>query len=136
MLGLTKENNLDFSDHISNTFKTGNQKLNASFRVSASANSSKCCLLIIFLLNLTSFTVPLFLDVLQSKKYVESQQNTKTLLAFNSSYQLSYKEHLDLTNEISPYQLCLNPKTTDVHKCLDQLSLGIINDVPIVSKCG
>ena len=70
------------------------------------------------------------------KKYVESQQNTKTLLAFNSSYQLSYKEHLDLTNEISPYQLCLNPKTTDVHKCLDQLSLGIINDVPIVSKCG
>ena len=78
MLGLTKENNLDFSDHISNTFKTGNQKLNASFRVSASTNSSKCRLLIISLLNLTSFTVPLFLDVLQSKKYGESQQNTKT----------------------------------------------------------
>ena len=48
MLGLTKENNFDLSDHISNTFKTGNQKLTALFQVSAGMNSNKCSLLIIF----------------------------------------------------------------------------------------
>ena len=48
MLGLTKENNFDLNDHIFNTFKTGNQKLTALFRVSAGMNSVKCSLLIIF----------------------------------------------------------------------------------------
>ena len=33
ILGLTMDNDLDFSDHISNTRKTANQKLNALFRV-------------------------------------------------------------------------------------------------------
>ena len=33
-LGLTVDNNLDFSDRISNICKTANQKLNALFRVS------------------------------------------------------------------------------------------------------
>ena len=84
MLGLTKENNFDLNDHIFNTFKTGNQKLTALFRVSAGMNSVKCSLLIIFLLNLTSVTVPLFLDVLQSKKCPEkSQLNTKSFFTFN-----------------------------------------------------
>ena len=46
MLGLTIDNNLDFSDHISNICKTANQKLNALFRVSVNANSDKCTLLI------------------------------------------------------------------------------------------
>ena len=46
ILGLTINNNLDFSDHISNICKTTNQKLNALFRVSANMNSDKCTLLI------------------------------------------------------------------------------------------
>ena len=33
IIGLTIDNNLDFSDHISNICKTENQKLNALFRV-------------------------------------------------------------------------------------------------------
>ena len=44
--GLTKDNNLDFSDYISNICKTANQKLNVLFRVSANTNSNKCTLLI------------------------------------------------------------------------------------------
>ena len=47
ILGLTIDNNLDFSDYISNICNTANQKLNASFRVSANVNSDKCSLLII-----------------------------------------------------------------------------------------
>ena len=35
MLGLIIDNNLDFSDHISNIYKAANQKLNALFRASA-----------------------------------------------------------------------------------------------------
>ena len=35
ILGLTKDNNLDFSNHISNICKTANQKLNALFTVLA-----------------------------------------------------------------------------------------------------
>ena len=46
MLGLTTDNNLDFSDHISNICKTANQKLNGLFRISANMNSNKCTLLI------------------------------------------------------------------------------------------
>ena len=42
----TTDNNLNFSDHISNICKTSNQKLNALFRVSANVNSYKCILLI------------------------------------------------------------------------------------------
>ena len=45
-LRLTIDNNLDFNDHISNIFKTANQKLNILFTVSANMNSDKCSLLI------------------------------------------------------------------------------------------
>ena len=41
---LTIENNLDFSDHISNICKTANQKLNVLLRVSAHVNPDKCTL--------------------------------------------------------------------------------------------
>ena len=43
-LGLTIDNNLDFSDHISNICKTANQKLNVLLRVSANVNPDKCTL--------------------------------------------------------------------------------------------
>ena len=43
-LGLTIDNNLDFSDHISNICKTANQKLNVLLRVSAHVNPDKCTL--------------------------------------------------------------------------------------------
>ena len=46
MLGLTRDNDLDFSDQISNICKTANQKLNALCRISAHMNSDKCTLLI------------------------------------------------------------------------------------------
>ena len=46
ILGLTIDNSLDFSDHISNTCKTANEKLNALFRVLGSMNPDKCSLLI------------------------------------------------------------------------------------------
>ena len=42
--GLTIDNNLDFSDHISNICKTANQKLNVLLRVSAHVNPDKCTL--------------------------------------------------------------------------------------------
>ena len=45
-LEITKDNNLDFSDHMYNIRKTANQKLNAIFRVSARMNADKCSLLI------------------------------------------------------------------------------------------
>ena len=59
ILGLTIDNNLGFSDHISNTCKTTNENLNALFRVSANLNAHKCSLLIL-LFNLTSINVRLF----------------------------------------------------------------------------
>ena len=44
MLGLTIDNNLDFSDHMSNICKTANQRQNALFRVSFNMNSDECTL--------------------------------------------------------------------------------------------
>ena len=46
ILGLTIDNNLDFSDRIYNIYKTAYQKLNVLFKVSANMNSDKCSLLI------------------------------------------------------------------------------------------
>lgn len=45
-LGLTIDNNFDFSDRISNICKITNQKLNILFRLSASMNWEQCNLLI------------------------------------------------------------------------------------------
>ena len=48
--------------------------------------------------------------------------------------ELSYEELLDLTNEISLHQRSLNSLMTEVYKCLNGLSLDIINDILAVSK--
>ena len=73
ILGLTIDNNLDFSNHICNICKTASQKLNTLFRVSANMNLDKCTLLI------NSFIK----SFIKSKKHVESEQNTRTLFTFN-----------------------------------------------------
>ena len=44
-----------------------------------------------------------------------------------NNYELSYEELLDLTNEMSPHQRFLNSVTTEVYKCLNELSTDIMN---------
>ena len=50
------------------------------------------------------------------------------------NYKPSYEELLDLTNEISLQQRCLNFLMAGLFKCLNGLSSDIINDVHAVSK--
>ena len=56
------------------------------------------------------------------------------LFTFYAKYKLSYEELLDLTNEISPHQRCINSVMAEVYKCLNGLSPDIINDILAVSK--
>ena len=51
-----------------------------------------------------------------------------------NTYELSYEELLDITDEISVHQRCLNSLMTEVYKCLNGISAGIINDIFAVSK--
>ena len=51
-----------------------------------------------------------------------------------SNYELSYEELLDLTDEISPHQRCLNSLMTEVYKSLNGISPDIVNDTLAVSK--
>ena len=51
-----------------------------------------------------------------------------------NNYELSYEELLDLTNEISPQQRCLNSLVTEVYKWLNGLWPEIMNDVLTVLK--
>ena len=51
-----------------------------------------------------------------------------------NNYELSYDELLDLTNEISSHQRCLNSLLTEGYKCLNGLLLNIMNDILSVSK--
>ena len=51
-----------------------------------------------------------------------------------NNYELSYEKLLDLTNEISLHQRCLNSLMTEVYKCLNGLSPDIMNDILAVSK--
>ena len=106
---LTIDNNLDFKDHISNICKTANQKLNALFRVSANMNSDKCTLLINSFIKSHFSYCPLiwmFCDWKSMKKVSKTQELYLRLMTNN--YELSYEELLDLANEISPHQRCLN----------------------------
>ena len=48
--------------------------------------------------------------------------------------ELSHEKLLDLTNEISPHQRCLNSLMTEVYKCLNWISPEIMNDKLAVSK--
>ena len=56
------------------------------------------------------------------------------LCLMTNNYELRYLELLDLTNEISPRQRCLNSLMTEVYKCLHGLSPDIMNDVLVVLK--
>ena len=135
MLGLTIGNNLDFSDHISNTCKTTNQNPNALFRVSANMISDKCTLLINFFIKF-HFSYCLLIWKFchrKSRKRVKKIQERYLSLMTNNC-KLSYKELLDLTNEISLHQPCLNSLMTEVCKRLNGISPGIMNDKLIVSK--
>ena len=109
MFVLTIDNNLDFSDHISNICKTENQKLNALFRVSANMNSDKCTLLVNSFIKSHFSYCPLiwmFCNWKSMRKVSKIQELYLRLMTNN--YELSYEELLDLTNEISPHQRCLN----------------------------
>ena len=56
------------------------------------------------------------------------------LCLMTNNYELTYEELLDLTNDSSPHQRCLSSLMTEVYKCLNGLSPGIMNDVLAVSK--
>ena len=66
------------------------------------------------------------------KKVNKKQERYLPLMRNN--YELSYEELLDLTNEISPHQRCLNSLMTEVYKCLNGISPDIMNDTLAVSK--
>ena len=51
-----------------------------------------------------------------------------------NNYELSYEELLDLTNEVSPDQRCLNSPMTGVCKCLNGILSDIVLDILAVSK--
>ena len=128
-------NNLQFSDHISDICKTANQKLCALFRVTVNMNSDKCTLLINSFIKSHFSYCPLiwmFLNRESMEKVKKIQEPYLGLMTNN--YKLSYEERLDLTNEISPHQRCLNSLVTAVYKCLNGISPDIINDVLAVSK--
>ena len=51
-----------------------------------------------------------------------------------TNYELRYEQLIDLTNEISPHQRCLNSLMTELYKCLNRLSTDVMNDVLAISK--
>ena len=120
ILGLTIDNNLDFSDHISNICKTANQKLNALLRVSANMNSDKCTLLLNSFIKSQFSYCPLIWMFCNRKSMKKVDKIQKLYLRLmRNNYELSYEKLLDLTNEISPHQRWLNSLMTEIHKCLN-----------------
>ena len=69
----------------------------------------------------------------KSMKKVNKIQE-RYLRLMTNNYELSYEELLDLTNEISPHQRCLNSVMTEVYKCLNGISPDNMNDILAVSK--
>ena len=98
-------------------------------------NSDKCALLINSFIKSHFRYCPLiwmFCNQKSIKKVNKIQERYLHLMTNN--YELSYVELLVLTNEIFPHQRCLNSLMTEVYKCLNGLSLDIVNDILPVSK--
>ena len=98
-------------------------------------NPDICTLLINSFIKSHSSYCPLiwmFCNRKSMKKANKIQECYLRLMA--NKYKLSYEELLDLTNEISPHQRCLNSLMTEVYKCLNGLSSDIMNDILTVSK--
>ena len=74
----------------------------------------------------------MFCNPKSMKKVNKIQERYLRLMTNN--YELSHKELLDLTYEISPHQRCLNSLMTEVYKCLNGISADIMNDTLAVSK--
>ena len=66
------------------------------------------------------------------KKVNKIKKRYLRLMANN--YKLRYEELLGLINEISSHQRCLNSLMTEVYKCLNAISLDIMNGTFAVSK--
>ena len=66
------------------------------------------------------------------RKVNKIQERYLRLMANNC--ELSCEELLDLTNDISPQQQCLNSLMTEVYRCQNWLSPDIMNHVLSVSK--
>ena len=94
ILGLTIDNNLDFSGHISNIGKTASEKLNALFRVSANMNSDKCTLLI--------------------NSFIESHFSYCPLI-----WMFCNKKSMKKVNKIQERYLQLMTNNVEVYKCLN-----------------
>ena len=98
-------------------------------------NSDKCTLLINSFIKSHFRYCPLiwrFCNQKSIKKVNKIQERYLRLVTHN--YELSYEELLDLTNEISPHQRCLNSLMTEVYKRLNALSPDIMNDILAVTK--
>ena len=86
LLGLTIENNLDFSDHISNICKITKQKLNTLSRASASMNSNKCRMVINSCIKFHFSYCPLSWMLTLSRRRSISYRNQSIDLLFKSMY--------------------------------------------------
>ena len=98
-------------------------------------NSDKCNLLINSVIKSHFSYCPLiwmFFNRKSLQKFNKIQERYLRLMTNN--YQLSYEDLLDLTNEISPHQRCLNSLMTKVYKCLNGISPDVMNDTLAVSK--
>ena len=98
-------------------------------------NSDKCNLLINSVIKSHFSYCPLiwmFFNRKSLQKFNKIQERYLRLMTNN--YQLSYEDLLDLTNEISPHQRCLNSLMIKVYKCLNGISPDIMNDTLAVSK--
>ena len=102
----------------------------------ANMNSDKCALLINSSFIKSHFCYCPLIWMLcnrKSMKKVNKIQERYLRLATHN-YKLNYEELLDLTNEITLQQRCLNYLMTEVYKRLNGLSPEIMNDILAISK--
>ena len=110
-------------------------KLNALFRVSANMNSDKYTLLIdSFIKSHSSYCSRIWMFCYRKSMQKVNKIKKRHLRLMANNYRLSYEELLGLINEISSHQRCLNSLMTEVYKCLNGISLDIMNGTFAVSK--
>ena len=130
ILGILIDNKLSFKTHINQICKVANQKLNAINRVSGYMSQYKRKLLTTSFIK-SQFNYCPLIWMFCSKQSMDkiNKIHERTMRLVINDYSSDFHHLLNLTNDISVHQRCINSLMTEVYKYINGLSPDLMNDV-------
>ena len=135
ILGILIDNKLTFKHHIDQLCKVTNQKLNALNRVSGYMSKYKLNLLTTsFIKSQFNYCPLIWMFCSRSSMNKINKIHERAMRLVLNDYFSDFQHLLNLSNDISIHQRCINFLMTEVYKYINGLSPDLMNDVFIVRE--